>query len=305
MKTHQMSRRDTLRLAGAGLTATALAGIGFGTGVLNAGSAHAAPRIVTRDEWGFNGWAIGKVPDTVPYTDRLDFTVHWQGQAPLLARRRRHRGEPGAAADACRRQGPDHGPRPWDRVQLVISQRGEIFEGRGWDLKAGAVEGHNAKCVSVQVHIREGEVPTWEALDALQINGHSDLNGTECPGPDLLRWTREQGPGLRAEAQRRIDRDNAPRKAEPKKPEEPQGTPPFPGESAFRLGQEHPAVLQLDDALIAKGYTRHHGGAAYQPGPMFSEATRLNVRDFQLDQGWFGSGADGYPGPQTWERLMS
>lgn len=79
--------------------------------------------------------------------------------------------------------------------------------------------------------------------------------------------------------------------------------PPFPGAGAFRLNAAHPAVVELDKRLIAAGCARHHDGDGYQPGPVFTEYTRLNVRDFQLAQGWSGEDADGYPGPETWRRL--
>lgn len=88
-------------------------------------------------------------------------------------------------------------------------------------------------------------------------------------------------------------------------PQEPQpGIPAYPGRGAFKLGQSHPAVVELDKALIRKGFARHHDGDGYQPGPVFSQYTLLNVQDFQKSQGWSGSDADGYPGPVTWERLM-
>ncbi|WTW97691.1 peptidoglycan-binding protein [Streptomycetaceae bacterium NBC_01309] len=81
--------------------------------------------------------------------------------------------------------------------------------------------------------------------------------------------------------------------------------PPFPGAGAFRLNASHPAVVDLDRRLIAKGRARHHDGNGYQPGPVFTEYTRRNVRDFQLAQGWSGADADGYPGPETWRRLWT
>ncbi|MCF2530677.1 peptidoglycan-binding protein [Yinghuangia soli] len=89
------------------------------------------------------------------------------------------------------------------------------------------------------------------------------------------------------------------------KPEQPPGPPAFPGAAAFRLNASHPAVADLDRRLIAKGYTRHHDGNGYQAGPVFTIFTLRNVRDFQRAQGWYGTGADGYPGPETWRRLWN
>ncbi|MFJ2735513.1 peptidoglycan-binding protein [Streptomyces sp. NPDC087317] len=81
--------------------------------------------------------------------------------------------------------------------------------------------------------------------------------------------------------------------------------PPFPGRSAFILGKSHPAVTTLDGGLVRKGYTRHHAGKAYTPGPLFSENCRRNVADFQRATPALAGDADGYPGPETWKRLFS
>ncbi|GAA1353500.1 peptidoglycan-binding protein [Streptomyces beijiangensis] len=77
--------------------------------------------------------------------------------------------------------------------------------------------------------------------------------------------------------------------------------PAFPGKGAFGPGKVNDSVLLLGKQLVKKGFATH-----YKVGPSLSwgEADRLNVRDFQLKQGWAGSGADGYPGPETWRRLF-
>ncbi|MFJ5156304.1 peptidoglycan-binding protein [Streptomyces sp. NPDC088353] len=81
--------------------------------------------------------------------------------------------------------------------------------------------------------------------------------------------------------------------------------PPFPGRSAFVLGKSNPAVTTLDGGLVRKGYARHHAGAKYQPGPLFTTYTRDNVRDFQRATPALAGDADGYPGPLTWQLLLS
>ncbi|MEU1496042.1 peptidoglycan-binding protein [Streptomyces sp. NPDC005732] len=81
--------------------------------------------------------------------------------------------------------------------------------------------------------------------------------------------------------------------------------PPFPGRSAFVVGKSNAAVTVLDGGLVKKGFTRHHTGAAYKPGPLFSENTRLNVADFQRSVPALAGDADGYPGPETWRQLLS
>lgn len=79
----------------------------------------------------------------------------------------------------------------------------------------------------------------------------------------------------------------------------------FPGVDAFKVGQRHDAVTLLDKRLIAHGYTKYNDGDGYQAGPIFTEYTRLNVKAFQGAQGWTGTDADGFPGPETWKRLMA
>jgi hypothetical protein len=81
------------------------------------------------------------------------------------------------------------------------------------------------------------------------------------------------------------------------------GPPDFPGADTFRMFQGSDFVTQLDRRLIAHGSAEHFTGDAYQPGPVFTENTLLNVYDFQRAQGWTGTDADGYPGAETWRRL--
>lgn len=76
----------------------------------------------------------------------------------------------------------------------------------------------------------------------------------------------------------------------------------FPGVGAFVLGQSHPAVTLLGQRLIAHGFGQ---GYRVGPGPVFTAVDRDATRRFQLAQGYTGTGADGYPGPQTWAALMA
>lgn len=76
----------------------------------------------------------------------------------------------------------------------------------------------------------------------------------------------------------------------------------FPGRSAFQIGKSHPAVTVLGQRLVAHGF-----GSYYKvgPGPTFTEVDKKACAAFQKAQGWSGSDADGYPGPETWKRLMA
>jgi hypothetical protein len=76
----------------------------------------------------------------------------------------------------------------------------------------------------------------------------------------------------------------------------------YPGRAAFNLGSFHPAVTKLGQMLVAKGF-----GAAYKQGPgvPMGQADVDNCAAFQRAQGWTGTDADGYPGPETWRRLSA
>jgi hypothetical protein len=79
----------------------------------------------------------------------------------------------------------------------------------------------------------------------------------------------------------------------------------YPGKKYFTKGAKNKYVYQLGVMLQRSGYGKH-----YRVGPSntFTEADRLNVQEFQLAQGWKGTkqgqDADGYPGSETWNRLV-
>lgn len=76
----------------------------------------------------------------------------------------------------------------------------------------------------------------------------------------------------------------------------------FPGRKAFTLGHSDPAVTRLGTMLIARGAKRFYAVGA---SPDFGVADRNACAAFQRAQGWTGPNADGYPGPRTWELLVS
>jgi hypothetical protein len=78
--------------------------------------------------------------------------------------------------------------------------------------------------------------------------------------------------------------------------------PPFPGRKYFREGAVNGYVTQLGKQLVKKGYGRFYDVG---PGPRWSDADRLNVRDFQRADKRLAGDADGYPGPLTWNLLFS
>lgn len=83
-------------------------------------------------------------------------------------------------------------------------------------------------------------------------------------------------------------------------------TASYPGAQYFKKGANNKYVYQLGVMLQKVKFGKH-----YRVGPSntFTEADRKNVQEFQLAQGWkgtkLGQAADGYPGPETWSRLVT
>ncbi|RSS35322.1 peptidoglycan-binding protein [Streptomyces sp. WAC08241] len=78
--------------------------------------------------------------------------------------------------------------------------------------------------------------------------------------------------------------------------------PPFPGAAKFGPGKNNAYVTQLGQLLVARGGKKFY---AVGPGPKWTEADRRATRAFQEAQGWRGREADGIPGPDTWELLVT
>lgn len=76
----------------------------------------------------------------------------------------------------------------------------------------------------------------------------------------------------------------------------------FPGSRYFYIGAYNNYVTLLGKMLIKAGYSSFYQVGA---GPRFTETDRQACAAFQRAQGWSGSGADGIPGPSTWERLTA
>lgn len=296
--TPNISRRSLLQLAGVGaIGATAFATVGPGQW----SSASAAHRIIPRSGWGFTGWQAGG-PPRLNKAAITHFVVHYHGAT----------GGGDSGAQVPRSIDRDHKANKTNAgilYNFIITQKGEIFAARGYDYKSGATYGANDFSIGVQLHISGNQKPSAAALaslewlyrhshgamgkkKALKITGHEDHTATQCPGGPLGRWIDGRGQELYREVAKKLGGGG--------------GTtiPAYPGAAAFKLGKKHPAVLTLDKALIRKGFNKRHDGDGYQPGTLFTKYTLRNVQDFQRAQGWRGADADGYPGPETWKRLM-
>jgi murein L,D-transpeptidase YcbB/YkuD len=75
----------------------------------------------------------------------------------------------------------------------------------------------------------------------------------------------------------------------------------FPGAGKFAEGETNDYVLMVGSALCLREAFR----GFYQQGPTrtWTRSDQDAVRAFQVAQGWSGNGADGVPGPQTWDAL--
>ena len=90
--------------------------------------------------------------------------------------------------------------------------------------------------------------------------------------------------------------------AQPSMSADPKPVTPYPGAAYFGPGANNKYVTQLGQMLVARGARPYYTSG---PGPQWSDADRRATRAFQLAQGWKGGAADGLPGPQTWELLVS
>lgn len=61
-------------------------------------------------------------------------------------------------------------------------------------------------------------------------------------------------------------------------------------------------ITWLGERLIAHGFGEYY---SHGPGPVWGNADRANVREFQKAQGWTGFDADGLPGAETLRRLAA
>jgi murein L,D-transpeptidase YcbB/YkuD len=144
-------------------------------------------------------------------------------------------------------------------------------------------------------YYRLGPGPRWsqadrEATKAFQrAQGWRGAEANGIPGPDTWRYlVRGRGQDLgdpQTSSHRRT-----------------RSALPYPGHARFRPGRSNDAVLKLGSQLVAKGF-----GKYYRLGPSrdWDESDRRAVEAFQRAQGWSGSDADGYPGPETWRRLFA
>jgi hypothetical protein len=188
----------------------------------------------------------------------------------------------------------------------------ERWECSGWNLQGAHCPNHNITGIGVQIAIGGDQEPSAKALAAcralyeeackktgrtLAKKGHRDGLATACPGTKLYAWVKAGMPAGDYEAA----------------PNPGGSTGAGSGSSVARYqvtingqpygyGAKGDHVTKVGEALVKKGFGKHYSSG---PGPKWSEADRLNVRDFQRAHQKLAGDADGIPGPKTWKLLFS
>lgn len=184
---------------------------------------------------------------------------------------------------------------------FAVCQHGSVLEGRGIGFRTGANGNqalnadHDSVVVLVGTEYKEVTADVIAGLrwvigylrdhgTGTEVKGHRDGFATACPGEPLYALVKAG----------KLEPGKAPVTAKPKPV-----YAPFPGRGYFKVGRNSSLVTAVGKRLVANGYKGYRVG----PGPKWSEADRKGIEWFQRKQGWIGSDADGYPGPETWRRL--
>ncbi|MYR46585.1 peptidoglycan-binding protein [Streptomyces sp. SID5910] len=264
--------------------------------------------IISRATWGATPWdhdAASDGPAYVPLSSRSEFFVHYDGASHIT--------RTGYAIP--RAIEAEHFGNGWAGIgyNFVVSQAGEIFEGRGWDRQGAHCPNHNISGFGVQIAIGGDQEPSATALAAcralydeacrrtgktLAKRGHRDGIATLCPGTKLYAWVKAGMPAEGYEA--------APTP----------GGSVIPGGSVARYkvtisgleygyGAYGDHVTAVGRALVAKGFGRHYTSG---PGPRWTDADTENFSDFQVLLGFTGTApggdADGVPGETSLRALL-
>ncbi|MGW2130467.1 peptidoglycan-binding protein [Streptomyces coelicoflavus] len=261
-------------------------------------------RIISRATWGATPWdrdPSSSGPDHVALPQRDEFFVHYDGA--------HHITRTGYAIP--RAIEAEHLGNGWAGIgyNFVVSQAGEVFEGRGWERQGAHCPGHNVTGFGVQIAVGGDQEPSEAALAAcralydeacrkvgrtLAQKGHKDGFATLCPGSKLYAWVQA---GMPAKGY----------KAAPTP-----GGSAIPGGSVARYkvtidgleygyGAYGDHVTKVGQALVKKGHGKHYVSG---PGPRWTDADTLNYADYQKSLGYSGSDADGIPGEASLKKLL-
>lgn len=152
-------------------------------------------KIISRTEWGAKPWRSGY--STRPMSAVSWFLVHYHGGPPPAS----------TGVWVPRNIEAIHLGNGWSGVgySFMVSQSGEIYEGRGWDKVGAHSPPHNTDGIGVYVAIGGDQEPTeaakasvrWlydeasrRAGRSLRKSWHGYDYATACPGPKLIAWVK-------------------------------------------------------------------------------------------------------------------
>ena len=152
-------------------------------------------KIISRSEWGAQPWRSGTTARPLSALSRV--LIHYHGGPP--------RATSGVAVP--KEIEAIHLANGWSGVgyHFVVSQAGEIFEGRGWDKVGAHCPGHNTDGLGIYIGVGGDQEPTeaakraarWLYDEACRRTGktltkswHGYDYATECPGPKLIAWVK-------------------------------------------------------------------------------------------------------------------
>ncbi|MEU7400016.1 peptidoglycan-binding protein [Streptomyces sp. NPDC044948] len=264
--------------------------------------------IISRAAWGATPWdhdPTSDGPAYVPLSSRSEFYVHYDGA--------HHITRTGFAI--MRAIEAEHFGNGWAGVgySFVVSQAGEIFEGRGWTRQGAHCPGHNVSGFGVQIAIGGDQEPSKAALAAcralydeacrktgrtLAKRGHRDGIATQCPGSKLYSWVKA---GMPADGYTAAPTPDG-------------GATPGGSVARYKVtiggleygyGAYGDHVTKVGQALVKKGHGDHYVSG---PGPRWTDADTRNYSDYQRSLGFKGTAphqdADGIPGESSLRTLL-
>ncbi|MFD7121894.1 N-acetylmuramoyl-L-alanine amidase, partial [Streptomyces sp. NPDC059922] len=226
--------------------------------------------IISRATWGATPWdndPSSSGPAAVALSARTEFFVHYDGA--------NHITRTGYAIP--RAIEAEHFGNGWAGIgyNFVVSQAGEIFEGRGWTRQGAHCPGHNVSGFGVQIAIGGDQEPSVAALAAcralydeacrktgrpLAKRGHRDGIATQCPGTKLYAWVQA---GMPAKGYTPPSGGTAPTDDTPARYQVTING------LAYGYGAQGAHVTAVGKALVARGFGRFY---KVGPGPTWSDA---------------------------------
>ena len=152
-------------------------------------------KIISRAQWGAKPWRSGYTQRPLSALNRV--LIHYHGGPPRNT----------AGVGVPREIEAIHLANGWSGVgyHFIVSQAGEIFEGRGWDKIGAHCPGHNTDGLGIYIGVGGDQEASpaakaaarWLYDEACRRTGknltkswHGYDYATACPGPKLIAWVK-------------------------------------------------------------------------------------------------------------------